>query len=552
MKKMREWGKKRREAIDGIMNKPSENKKHNTLFRVLSGAPTVLCALYCLYVFATLLTLVLIDKKFSCYFRPNRLTILNKVLIVPVLLLFVLTVCVFFFLQRKNRAAKQKLSEKQFYVAIGMAFMVVYGLQLFISAHISFLTGWDVGIITEAARSISLGEADGVPLEYYSTYPNNMLLTYTLVMLYRIGDWLIPSHPYAVILAFLSLVVCASVFLATMCIYRITGNRKFTVFGMLLGTLLIAISPWIVIPYTDAMAMIFPVAAIFWYLYIKNKYARYALITFTCILGTYYKPTVIIVWIALVIIKAFAVPEALCRKRLSLKSCACLALCIVLAAGCATSVNRAASSQNKTALAETMPMTMTHYFMMGLNTQMDGVYCAEDVVYSMRQPDVASRQRANIEVAKNRLKEMGPKGYLKLLITKNILNYNDGTFGWGREGSFYRWIPETDSRIAKVLRSFYYTNEQGTNILVFATAEQIVWLFMLICICFCALPMKIKNNAESLISLSLLGVSIFLLLFECRARYFFLFTPLFVILAVVGLYKITLSLMRREGTASIS
>ena len=118
-----------------------------------------------------------------------------------------------------------------------------------------------------------------------------------------------------------------------------------------------------------------------------------------------------------------------------------------------------------------------------------------------------------------------------------MATYNDGTFGWSKEGTFYYQVPEDNSRITKVLRSFYYTNEKGANYLVFATAEQILWLFILICICFCVLPFKTKDGVENLISLSLLGVSIFLMLFECRARYLYVFSPLFSMLAMVGLYK---------------
>lgn len=532
-----------------MVDKPSDNKKSNAFLKLLSGIPTVFCVMFCLYIFGTLLTLVFIDKKWNLYAIPNALTASNKLLILVSVLLFVLVLFVFSSLRHKNSTTKKRLSEKQFYAVIGAAFVAVYGLQLFISAHIWFKTGWDVGLVTQSAEDIAFGNADGVITWYYSIYPNNILITYTLVALYRIGSLVFPSQPYSAVLAFTSFAVCVSVFLATLCVYRVTNSRKFTVFGMFIGILLIVLNPWIVIPYTDALAMLFPVTAIFFYLFIKNKYVRYALITFVCVLGAYYKPTVIIVLIALVIIKLFAFAEKLLRKNLSLKSCACMFLCIVLAAGCAVGVNKAVGALNKTELVEDMQMTMTHYLMMGLNTKAEGIYCEDDVQFSMRQPDVATRQSANIEVAKSRLQEMGLKGYLKLLLKKNIATYNDGTFGWGSEGNFYSFVPENNSSITKALRSFYYTNEQGTNTLFFSTAEQILWLFVLLCICFCVLPFQTKRGADNLIALTLLGVSMFLLLFECRARYLFLFTPLFLILATTGLYKAyRLLLAKRKRT----
>ena len=521
-------------------DKSSESKaKESKLFKALSSFPFAFRIMFCFYTAVTLLLLIFIDKGLNSYYIPNDLTVSNKVLILPSLLLLILFIGAIYIFRRikESRSGKKELSEKQFYIIIALVFAAVYLLQLFISSHIYLKTAWDVKAVRESAENIAIGGADGVPFEYFSIYPNNILITYTLVFLYRIGNLFFASNPYKAILVFVSFVVCVSVFLMTLCIYRITCSRKLTVCGMIIGILLIALSPWIVIPYTDSIPMVFPVLAVFCYLYVKNPYLRYSLMAFVCVLGYYYKPTVIIVLIALVIIKLFVLAEKLFRKKLLLKQCACMLLCIVISVGCAFGVNKAVCSQNKTPLNENRQMTMTHYLMMGLNVETEGVYCLYDLGYSNSFPDVESRQKANISVAKRRLKEMGLKGYIKLLIIKNMSTYNDGTFGWGKEGTFYFEVPEDNRNITKALRSFYYTNEQGTNYVVFATAEQILWLFILICICFCALPFRTKYGAENLVALSLLGVSIFLLIFECRARYLFVFSPLFVILATVGLYK---------------
>lgn len=515
------------------------NKEQNGFLRLISGASFAFRALFCIFIAFTLLTLIFIDKGLNVYYIPNGLEASNKLLILASLALFITVICAAYLLQRikSGKKFKRKLSEKQFYLIIALAFAAVYLLQLFISNRIYLKTEWDVIAITNAAEKIANGEADGVPAWYFNQYPNNMMITYTLVFLYRVGKVFFSADPYKAVLLFVSFVVCVSVFLATLCIYRMTGSRKLTACGMIIGVLLIAINPWIVIPYTDSIPMIFPVLAVFCYLYVKNKYLRYSLLTFICILGYYYKPTIIILLIALVILKLFSLMEKLLRKRFFIMQCACMLLCVVISAGCAFGVDRVVTSLNKTELDANKQMTMTHYLMMGLNVKNEGAYSLEDVNYSNSFPDVESRQKANLDVAKSRFKEMGLKGYVKLLIKKNISTYNDATFGWGREGKFYYEVPEDNRSSTKVLRSFYYTNEQGTNHQAFATAEQILWLFILMCICFCILPLKTKGGAENLLTLTLLGVSMFLLIFECRARYLFVFSPLFVILAAAGLYK---------------
>lgn len=522
-------------------DKSSTDKMSNSnrLGNLLNKVPYAFRAIFCGYIAVTLLTLIFIDKSLNTYSVPNYLTVSNKLLILVSLLLLVLLVVGAYLLQRgkSGKETKITLSDKHFYIITAIIFVGVYLAELFISAHIYLKTGWDVKAVTEAAYNIALGGANSVPKEYFSVYPNNMLITYTLVFLLKIGKVFFASHPYKVILAFVSLVVCASVYLSVLCIYRITHSRKVTVCGMIIGIFLVAFSPWIVIPYTDSIGMIFPVTAVFCYLFVKNSYLRYSLMTFLCILGCYYKPTVIIILIALVILKTLVSVERLFKKELSLKRCACMLLCAVISVGCAFGVNKAVCSQNKTVLDEQKKMTSTHFLMMGLNAETEGVYNADDVDFSKSMPDVASRQKANISVAVKRLKEMGFKGYIKLLTKKNICTYNDGTFGWSSEGTFYYSVPQDNRSTTKVLRSFYYRNEEGTNYQIFAAAEQILWLFILICICFCILPGKTNTGAENLISLSLLGVSIFLLIFECRARYLFVFLPLFVILAAVGLHK---------------
>lgn len=259
------------------------------------------------------------------------------------------------------------------------------------------------------------------------------------------------------------------------------------------------------------------------------------LCSFFCIIGYYYKPTIIILLIALVMLKVCTVIVRIIRKENFVRQGVCCILSMVVAAGCAIGIQHGVYSLNKTELDEQAQMTMTHYFMMGLNAPCEGFYSEADVNFSRSFSDKTSRQAANIEVAKTRLKEMGLTGYIKLLVKKNLNNYNDGTFAWSREGGFYKEVPESTGSTTDILRSFYYTT--GENFAVYSTVEQVIWLTVLISICFCIFKRKRGADAESLIALTLLGVSLFLLLFECRARYLYIFSPLYLILAGAGLYK---------------
>ena len=505
----------------------------------LEKCPDYFRILFCVYIIGSLVLNVIIDKQLNEYYAPNFLTGTNLFPFLFAAVFFLLSVFTLYFLQRpKNR--NHILSTRQFYIILAVIFFVVYLLQLFIAANIYLMTDWDVQTCTKAAEDIALHGADGVPQEYFSQNPNNVFFVYTLAAMFKIGEFLHSSNPYTVVIAINCFIVCVSVFLAVLCIYKITSKKSTTIVGTILGIILIALSPWIVIPYTDTISMIFPIGAIFCYLFIKNSYLKYSLFVFLCFLGYFYKPTTIIVLIALIIVKICTHAKKVFNKQVPLKQLICLFFCIILTTGCAVGVYRIVLSQNKTELDKQDSKTITHYLMMGLNPETEGVFSADDVYFSIAFPDIESRQKANLEIAKSRLQSMGIKGTLKLLIKKNIANYDDGTFNWAGEGAFFIEVPEKDSLAAKTLRSFYYTQYaegQGTHYQVFATIEQSIWFMILISIGFCILRGKSNNATENLVALSLLGVSIFLLIFECRSRYLFMFTPLFLILASSGLNK---------------
>ena len=93
-----------------------------------------------------------------------------------------------------------------------------------------------------------------------------------------------------------------------------------------------------------------------------------------------------------------------------------------------------------------------HFLMMGLNTESMGGYNGSDVKYSMSFDTKEKRDKADLSMAKERLKKMGLPGFSKLMVQKTLTNYNDGTFCWGGEGVFYKEIyPDKNSSISPFL-----------------------------------------------------------------------------------------------------
>ena len=171
--------------------------------------------------------------------------------------------------------------------------------------------------------------------------------------------------------------------------------------------------------------------------------------------------------------------------------------------------------------------------MMGLNEETDGVFAQKDVFFSQNFGSYQERNHANLEVAIERVRDMGVKGYFEHLFHKCLIAYNDGTFAWGREGGFYKEILTKNIKAADLLRNIYYN--KGEYYYIFVALEQTVWLVVLIGMLPCLFAKKSDDIA--VIALSLLGISAFLLIFEVRARYLFLYSPWFVSLGGMGYYK---------------
>lgn len=119
-------------------------------------------------------------------------------------------------------------------------------------------------------------------------------------------------------------------------------------------------------------------------------------------------------------------------------------------------LNKSVLSLNKTNLDEDKSMTITHYFMMGLNEDTEGVFNGDDAVYSQSFTNKATRKERNLQVIKQRFQKMGVTGYVIQLVKKNLSNYNEGTFAWAKEGNFFGEIPEKNNAVSTFLRKIYY------------------------------------------------------------------------------------------------
>ena len=427
----------------------------------------------------------------------------------------------FFFLQRKLQIAVRLP------VFIGLVFMA---FQIWLIKYYVFQTGWDVQGIIQSAWQAARGEV--IDVYAFSVYPNNILLTYIFSRILRLGTTigLTEYHAYDLLIILQSFLFFLTGLLVFYSLTRLTEKRNLAFAGYLIYLLLIGLSPWVSIPYSDASGLIFPTAILALYLYPAEKKAFFALkwmgIGFLSWFGYQIKPTIMIVLIAVGIMGILSA----CKRR-EIKA---LSLHAVLLAGGIFISSLAVSFAFQHFGFEVNPEKTfgpAHFFAMGLNEDSMGIWAAEDVNYSEAILTAKERTQADLELAKERIAKMGLHGLLRQYKRKLLTNFNDGTFAWAQEGNFFRIILDTSNeKLAGIIRSFYYTD--GSHFRVFLNFEHAIWLAVLFLSFFSCFTEKRQEIA--VIMLTLLGFVLYGLLFEARARYVFIFSPFFIILAVMG------------------
>ena len=457
------------------------------------------------YIYLLLTTYILIVVFFSnnkIYYSLRKPFVINNI----ILILIMIIPLVFIIKKQIN------ISDEKYKKILIILSIITFILQIFLIYNTYFYTDWDVKTLREIVMN------NNVVKNYYLTkYPNNLLYV-SILMFYKIIP-IIGKH-YFPLLIFNAFIVNVSGVLAALTIKRFTNNFL-SLKGYFILMIITILSPWINIPYSDTFAVAIPISIIYIYTKETKKKIDYILIGFLSILGYYIKPTVLIVFIGIVIIYLL---DLLKNKDFKIKTTKYVLLGLVVAyLFCNISIKLTGFKPVET----TKPFNMIHYLAMGQNNETYGMFNLKDVedsnLYGNRQ---------DIDKIINRIKERKLLGQFKFIEIKTLLNYNDGTFSWGGEGeNFYEKVLAKKTKISNLLINYFYKDYKYNYI--FEIIVQAFWLQVLLLMFFVELKNTEENN--TIIYLSIIGITLFLTLFECRARYLYCYSPIFVTAAMIGL-----------------
>lgn len=407
-----------------------------------------------------------------------------------------------------------------------------------------FLTGWDAGMMLEYAHWIGVFGIGEVNNFYYSMYPNNVLITMIFAGIMRGFKMIVGGEP--------GLDRCAFAVIAVQCVLntltgvlcqsiarRWTKSEAFSWVAAGTYVLFVGLSPWLMIPYTDSFSLIIPVLILWLYqCWGDRKSLAWLGIGLLSGIGYLIKPQTVIVTIALVIIEGAKLVARRSLKSLALRLGSMLLSAALVIGPFFDAVVKASGFE----LDAQLNIGPLHYVMMGLNRETNGGFSAEDGNIALVSLDKAGRTEIQLQEIRRRLEAFGPQGLLEHLKKKTLTNYADGTFAWGIEGQFFnQLIEDKHPVISPLLKRWIYPDEDG-RFPGFATFMQCIWLALLLggLLSLAAYDAMKQDDAQVglllVMMLSVIGLTLFELIFEARARYLFAYAPVYLLLGIGGLW----------------
>lgn len=367
--------------------------------------------------------------------------------------------------------------------------------------------------------------------QYFYYFPNNLGLLTVFYLWFRLCTALGIGYFFGMAVVLNALLATAAIGVSLSIVQKLLGRR-----AMLCGVMLFAaVLPFYftgAVFYTDSMSLLFPVLTYRLHLWAKDqtrigrKIAVYALAAGIAFIGMKIKFTVAVMLIAIVL-------EILTTHKLKTALCCMLTLGAVIAALMSlfdaymynVHLDRARAQQENTPIL--------HWIMMGLPLEEGWGTCSMyDYDFTRSFDTTQERDAAIFEKFKFRLyRHRYPNRFINLISRKNTMTFGDGMFG------LWDILDDHPVRHTPLHDIVFYNKEKTANIIYRYFCAAVYTLLLAVGAAGCWKAAVRKNgvylNATG-IPLALLGIWMFLSMWETSPRYFFNYLPVLVIAAVMG------------------
>lgn len=392
---------------------------------------------------------------------------------------------------------------------------------------------WDFRYIMETAKQ--LYETNSTEnLYYYKIYPNNIVTTaiaYIGMVIFRgeIGAYIIN----------ILFIFGAAVF-TVLCARKIGKEQMGTNVALLL-VMLCPLYLYAPIVYSDTLSVMFPVMTLYFWLLAKENIKKsnikksilfVILMIIAAFIGFLVKATSAIVLIAICIDWIFTFNRDI--KYLLMVIILFIIFNSIYNFLCTTFITKDEKKNNTV-------IPYTHWVMMGMNKPEEyggtsigwGAYSQNDVDATNQKYTYEEKVEYNLQTIKERFLEYGLYGYLSFLKHKFIYVWTDPTF---YVLNTIGWDTINKDSIPYDIVLNYDSGENKT----FLTYMDGFYIILLLCI-LAGIIYNIFNKDDSInkvLIMSVIGIAIFLLIWEARSRYLYNFLPILCLLAVIGIKNI--------------
>ncbi len=481
---------------------------------------SVLCKVFAA-VFAALffwvLLLAIVHSAVSDYYLPLALAP-ALVLLLPLL-------------WKKGRAFYRRIPD----AVLTRVFLVLCAValvgMLYVSYRLRLTFGadtWDFARIHTDAYAAASGEGE-IPLAYYVKYQNNQLLLLILSLLAKLLFWLDPHTTTGLFHQCAMALNCVSILAAVLLTFFAVKHERGAHFAFLGGLMLLFYTPlWLYTPiyYTDTMGL--PLIVLPLFLYTRLRAGRtvrnivlFALIGIVAAVGMKMKVSIVFILIAISLCtllfdrlrgKWYLVPIGV--------------VCLLL-----TSFALQAGIDKTMRLTEkdydTYSFPYSHWVMMSFGKS--GGYDAELVKYTASFYTMEDKKEAVAEKTKELLEERGFAGTVRhIFVTKVRRTWGNGTLS----ATYYLDNEPVENGVlqqlftpsGKYFRTAYYGIETVHLLFLFFIVLSGMHLFR-----------HPRGGVLTIMRVNVFGLLLFLLVWECNARYLVHISPFLIMTAADGM-----------------
>jgi hypothetical protein len=417
---------------------------------------------------------------------------------------------------------------------------------LVVALNLGYRFGWDARVLVNLGSRLDeapSGTGGAVPDYYYrylSRYPNQVpfaALTKTSSQLGRALGWE-ETTVFAVLNAVCVGVTLQSVFVV---VRRVRGALS-ALTAQVAALALLAVSPWVAVPYTDVVTLPVPILATALLLVAAARPSRVAAATLVIVavtalsFGYVVKTTPVATVAGLLALGALVLLSRLGDRRRAAAAALVLLVSTGAFLGLSSGLRVVLSDSTGLDLARvdtSVTPPLSWWLAMGLTRRApSGLprYGAYDptMVTAIASMDRAQIDRYSRETLDHRLGALGPGGYAQFAANKVAWNLGDGMFwAWGEGLDGASVVPRHGPLTAWVVS---WDHPSGAHYGARAGLTQGLWLMVLLA-AGAGLLVRPYRRDVALLVVSAVGIIVFTLVLQGRSRYLFVYAPVFIALA---------------------